>query len=1364
MIKNWKSHFQDISCIYRFPLDKPKENPSSTGITTYEFKLPRELYVQLKDFCETNNCTLFSVLYTAWSLLFSRFTGSHKTISGLHAPHLKGTENHVIPCLSSLLPDDSFLTKVHHNIDFFNMAEYKGVGLSQIFNTLDIDPTHKHHPFYQTQFSYYESIAPSPLADSKISIGKVPLDVDLKIYASSQDCTIVVYYASDILLASSIQRILKCYEKILTTVIRIPDQPMGTIDILPREERQKILVDWNDTAWDYPHQKTFHQLFEEQADKTPDTIALICEDQNITYRKLNEKANQLARHLRTQGIGPEVPVAIACDRSIEMIIGIFGVLKAGGAYVPMDPAYPQDRLTYMLEDTKATVLLTQSWIKDKIPTISSTVIELDLMDKFLEEYPTNNLEALSKSSNLAYIIYTSGSTGKPKGVMIENKSLVNYITWCSATYPANENKGSVIHAPLIFDMSITSLFFPLISGNCVHIMPPKYDPESLIEAYRRQDDYSFIKLTPSHLKLIEMSYDLKTLEKYHNYFILGGEELKYEHIAPWLELNPERVIFNQYGPTEATVACTLYVTSQKDQHYNSVPIGKPIWNTSFYILDEALRPVPIGVIGELYIGGDCLARGYLNLVDLTADRFISNPFMTEKDQKQNRNTRLYKTGDLCRYHEDGNIEYAGRIDHQIKIRGFRVELGEIESALLVNPTVQEGVVLVLEDESGDKQLVSYYVPKTNQMITPHELREFLKTALPDYMIPSFFVPLEFMPLSPNGKLNRKALPHPSDVDHQSNYVAARTPTEKMLVTIWQDILHLKHVGINDNFFEMGGDSLKVIRVLSRLKEHRQIEIPYRYFFDNPTIAALSYYLENNKAEKSLIPLIPVPRTQNIPLSFEQLSLLLDSIYISNLIYTIHLDGHLNYAAFEDALNDVVQRQEALRSAVIFPDNKQELPLQKIEEHVPITVSHMDLSAYTEHDKQMHINHLIETDKKKSFDLSKAPLFRCHLIKQKPREHLFIFTLHHLFFDLESLGILFRELSAFYRAKVTGAKVKLPPLPIQWADYTVWQWKYLQDSKLEENLSHWRHNLNNPPPELTLPIDYPRKYDNVPDIITALSRLQLILKIAGYFVNRDLVARALLINSFEGDQHSFEIPKAMSKALRRLSKQQNVTLYTTLLTAFYVLIYEYNPQDEIIIGSPFSNRGRVETEELIGYFINFLAFRTNLTGNPSFSQLLKRVKDVTLTAYDYPYAPWKQLLEHSVEQKDSFLLNMGRLMFNLEHPSFHNLDLEGIHSTKMPYENTYCECELVLIVREHEEDLSGCFKYRKNLFKKETVEQMSQRFISLLEVIIKNPDLTLSQLSFGDVTTDKLTDLPLEKPGVITIPQSGDITSSYSDKL
>jgi amino acid adenylation domain-containing protein len=634
------------------------------------------------------------------------------------------------------------------------------------------------------------------------------------------------------------------------------------------EEQRRILTQWNQTKRDYPQDKTMHQLFEGQVVKTPNNIAVIFKDQQLTYLELNTKANQLAHYLREQGVGPEVFVAIAVERSLEMIVGILGVLKAGGTYVPIDPSYPQERIQFMLEDTNAQLFLTQ---QDLLGRLARTAAEVFLLDKDQEElksHSESNPRCVAKPHHLAYVIYTSGTTGRPKGVLIEHKGVCARLAFWQTNDPLEKDDVFLHQASISFDASVEELFWPLTNGFPVVIAPStQYSHLDNLRTLISSHKVTFLQCTPSLLKMLLEHPNLEQLHSLRKVF-LSGEALPHSLKDEFFKKLPEAELKNVYGITETTVDTMIFSCKPSEKPYSSqfVPIGRPISNLQAYILDTVLNLVPIGAVGELHIGGDGLARGYLNRPDLTAEKFIENPFQTEGEKRHGENARLYKTGDLCRWLEDGNVEYVGRLDSQVKIRGFRIELGEIEAILLQHIQIKEAVVIAREDASGDKKLVGYLVlkkHKNQRTIETAELRNYLSTYLPDYMIPSVFVTLEVIPLTPNGKVDRKGLPAPGYQENQRAYATPRTAIEKALCEIWQNILNIESIGIYDNFFILGGHSLLATQAMSRLRSQYGIEISFTDFFESADIATLAQTIEmqkkKTKIENKILPLISIQR-------------------------------------------------------------------------------------------------------------------------------------------------------------------------------------------------------------------------------------------------------------------------------------------------------------------------------------------------------------------------------------------------------------------------------------------------------------------------------------------------------------------------
>ena len=671
----------------------------------------------------------------------------------------------------------------------------------------------------------------------------------------------------------TIERFTGHLTNILRQVLDNTGVQIRQLQILTDAERHHLTVALNDTRVDYPKGKCIHQLIEAQVARTPDAVAVVFEDERLNYRELNARANQLAHHLRALGVGADVKVGLLIEHSIEMVIGLLGILKAGGAYLPLDPSYPRERLSFMLADSQVRVLLTQQKLLASFPEHLAQVICLDADCELLTRESEENLSELANPANLAYVIYTSGSTGKPKGVMITHQGLVNYLTWGAGAYGLADGQGAATHSSIGFDLTITSLFSPLLAGKRVELVSAQYGIDALVNLLKTGRDFSLLKLTPSHLAVLSKQLNPQDAGGATRALIVGGEMLSSEMLGFWQTHAPGTRIINEYGPTETVVGCCVYEVERGRLITGGVPIGRPIANTQLYILDRQGQPVPAGVSGELYIGGDGLARGYSNKPALTAERFIPDPFSGTVGG------RLYQTGDLTRYLPDGNIEFVGRNDLQVKLRGFRIELGEIETALVQHGAVREAVVVALADErQGESQgsstrLVAYLVAEAEQAFAIADLRAFLSEQLPDYMIPAHFMVLDQMPLTANGKVDRQALPVADTTRGDSAaYVAPRRPAEELVAGMWSEILRVPRIGVHDNFFELGGHSLLATQVVSRVREVFGIELPLRGLFESPTVAGLAETIEGarlNGSQPVMPPLRRAERSAPLPLSFAQ---------------------------------------------------------------------------------------------------------------------------------------------------------------------------------------------------------------------------------------------------------------------------------------------------------------------------------------------------------------------------------------------------------------------------------------------------------------------------------------------------------------
>jgi amino acid adenylation domain-containing protein len=880
----------------------------------------------------------------------------------------------------------------------------------------------------------------------------------------------------------------------------------------------------------------------------------------------------LAEDLRSLGVGAEVLIGVCLERSLDLIVALLGILKAGGAYLPLDPAYPPERLAFMVQDSQAAIVLTQQNLVSKLPPDSNKII---CGDRGFNEPPSRQVrqggkeeKRLSvgvKGDNLAYVIYTSGSTGTPKGVAIEHSSAVTLLHWAKEVFTPAELAGVLAATSICFDLSVFELFVPLSWGGTVILA----ENILALPQLKAAEQVTLINTVPSAIAALCQTNSIPASVRSIN---LAGEALSPQLVQQLYEhSNVERVV-NLYGPSEDTTYSTYTVVERGAE---VITIGKPIANTQVYILDAQRKLVPVGVPGEIYLGGAGLARGYLHRTELTAQKFITNEF--------NSDSRLYKTGDLGRYLADGSIEFLGRIDHQVKIRGFRIELGEIETILNQHPAVCQVVVTAREDAPGEKRLVAYVVSK--QTVSIIELRDFLSTKLPEYMIPSAFVLLESLPLTPNGKLDRLALPQPESTRQElaQAFISSRNPVEEMLAGIWSQVLGVKEVGIYDNFFELGGHSLLATQVIQRSRQAFKIDLPLRCLFESPTVAKLAQKIATLRQQENYLdfPVQPVSRNQDLALSFAQQRLWFfeqleggSSIY--HLSVAVRLTGEIDISALEQSLNEIVKRHEILRTNFVVVDGQ---PVQVINPSLELKIS----VAASE----------------RPFDLSQAPLIRVSLVQESATESLMLLTMHHLIADGWSMGVFLQELATLYEAYSTGQSPQLPELPIQYADFALWQKQYLQGEVLATQLNYWKQQLKGELPVLDLPCDRPRPQ----------------------------------IQTFTGKKHSFLLPKTLTDALKTLSQQQGVTLFMTLLAAFQTLLYRYTNQEDILIGSPIANRNRREIESLIGCFANTLVLRTNLSGNPTFKQLLERVREVALGAYHHQDLPLRKLVEELQPQRN-----------------------------------------------------------------------------------------------------------------------------------
>ncbi|MDZ7342104.1 MAG: non-ribosomal peptide synthase/polyketide synthase, partial [candidate division KSB1 bacterium] len=1321
----WKQQLAGAPQRLELPTDRPRP-PVQTFNGSYKtFRLSESLSQAIKELCNREGTTLFMTLLAAFQTLMYRYSGQDDIAVG--SPIANRTRAELENIVGFFVNTLVFRTDLSGRPTFKELLQrvrnvalgayaHQDLPFEKLVDAIQPQRDLSHSPLFQVMF-VIQNVPGQPTNVSGVTISPVEnhsgtskFDLTMFMLEEGNNLAGALEYNTDLFDETTIDRMLRHFENLLAQVVAAPEMRIDQIPLLTAAERDRAIIEWNATHVDYPHHQFVHRLFESQVNQTPHAPAVVFGVEQLTYLELNQAANQLARHLRKLGVDRETLVGIYMERSLEVMVGMLGVLKAGAAYVPIDPSYPQERIAYMLEDAKVMVVLTQERLLGNLParltgypekTVNAgpapqlVTICLDCDWGSIANENDENLDVELTGENLAYVIYTSGSTGKPKGTMISHRSLMNYLFWCLKTYPLKEGRGALVHSSLAFDATITGLYAPLLVGHAVYLTPETKDIEIVARTLQEYRNFSLVKITPAHLKLLGQQVFPENAADLVKAFIIGGENLTTEHIAFWLKYAPATKLINEYGPTETVVGCMNYDTPHDFQKVGSVPIGSPIGNMQIYLLDQHLEPVPIGVAGEMFIGGVGVARGYLNRPELTAEKFIPDPFGQEPG------ARLYRTGDLARYLSDGNIEFLGRIDNQVKIRGFRIELGEIEAVLGQHPAIKENVVIDWQMEN-DVRLVAYIVPVGETMPSLEELRDFLKEKLPEYMIPAAFIQLDEIPLTANAKVDRRALPTPeiSRSDMKKEYVAPRTHTERELAKIWLDLIKIDRVGIHDTFFELGGHSLLATQLISRVREHFKVELPLITVFEAPTLSAFAERIERAKLAAGPLempPIEPIPRHPGVELelSFTQQRLwFLDQLDPGQSFYNIpssvRLKGKLNLLAFERSILEVIRRHEILRTRFAAVKGR---PIMVIAPEPDFSLPQVDLTMLSEAEREAEISRLANEDASRPFNLATGPLFRATLLKLADDEHVVLFTMHHIISDGWSVNILLQEMGILYNAFSQGQPSPLPELPIQYADYAHWLRNWLTGEVLENQLLYWKKKLANIPALLELPTDRPRP----------------------------------AIKTFNGSLRSFEISKDVSDKLYQLGQEHGVTLFMTLLAAFKTLLHRYAGQTDISVGTPIANRTRQEVENLIGFFANTLVLRTDLSGDPSFVELLKRVKGVCLGAYQNQDVPFEKLVEMIQPERDLSHTPLFQVMFVLQNNPQPSIETSDIQMIPIMAQSGTTQFDLTMSVEETGDGLGVVLEYNTDLFDGTTIDEMVAHFQVLLQGAVTQPEQPISLL-------------------------------------
>jgi amino acid adenylation domain-containing protein len=1305
----WKKHLEGVTQWGR--LSSPSAGRDARFKSRIELlKLPGPLFQALKRFGQREAVTLLMTLVAACGVLVYRYSRQENfALATAVSVRNRSEIKNFIGLLSNLIACNAGLTR---------QLTFKEL-LVRVKNSLTQGEAHRTAPFELALEQFPPSLALTqdalvPLiveaqsielprfaglsaSPFELGVAAVPAEVALSLNESAGEGVLRCAFNEAIFDSGSIKRALGHLQVIIQQVLDKPETAISAISILPAAELQQVVHEWNKTSKDYPSDEPYNKLFEQQVRRNPEAIAVRFGGSELTYKELNSRANQLAHYLHKSGIGPESLVAVHAERSIEFAVGLLAVFKSGAGYLPLDPGFPKERVAWMINNSRAQLVLTLGSLAGKLPAVSASVICLDdrrLASELACQDPNAAPHFVHSPDNLAYVIYTSGSTGTPKGVEITYRALLNHNCATKDAFGLRAPDRVLQFTPLSFDISIEEILPTWLAGAMVLFRNQEVlGSISKFLAFVEREAITVANLPTAYFHALAESLQALALPSTLRLMIIGGEKVSAEHWALWHKHSGNAQLMNAYGLTETTVTSTIFI-ADGNLARRSVPIGRPIANTMAYILDEALQPVPIGVAGELFIGGLGVARGYRNAPELTTPRFVVNPFVRGRKQF------LYRTGDLARFLPDGNIEFLGRLDDQVKLRGFRIQLGEIEAALCRHPAVSSAVVHALAYGDREERLVAYFVPAEGGFVSTGELINFLQKTLPEYMIPSAFVKMEALPLTANGKVDHKALPLPGTSRPALNqtFVAPRGDLEEKIARVWREVLHLDEVGVNDNFFDLGGHSLHAMQVMGRLGDALNLDLPVSNLFEAPTVAQLSAAITAcGPQTRSAVP-GPAPRKADdldLPLSFAQQRLwflhqLQPDMPLYNLPQAVRLSGRLNVGALEKTFKEIVRRHEVLRTTYQMRSGQ---PAQVISPATGVSIAWRDLTAMTAENRERKLRDAIIAEARKPFALESDLMLRATLLKLAPEEHMLLVTTHHIAADGWSVEVLWKEIASLYGAFLHGSSSPLPDLPIQYADFALWQHDWLKGETLETQLAYWRKQLQGAPALLELPLDRPRA----------------------------------ALQTYRGARHPIAIGAELTDSLRALAQAEGCTLFMTLLAGFESLLSRYAGAEDVVVGTVIANRNRPELEKLIGFFANTLVLRTNFSGDPTFREVLQRTRKTTLDAYAHQDLPFERLVEELQPARDRSYHPVFQVMLVLQNVPIPSQPLPGLALVPSDTDTGFSKFDLLLNIVETGAGLSGFIEYSTELFELPTIERMGGHLQTFLQDAVSRPDIELARL-------------------------------------
>lgn len=1279
----WLSVLERQLPVLEMPTDYARPAVRSFEGDTHQFELDAETSRALVRLSSETGTTLFMVLFTIYVVMLHKYSGQEDIVVG--TPIAGRTHEDLQPLIGMFVNtlairshpsgDKTFLTYLEEIKETtLVVLENQSYPFAELVEKVLEAPDKSRNPIFDTMFVLQNTeeaevnilglrLKPQP---SLRPVSKF----DLTFQASEEEGRLVcsIEYSTALYKQETIKRMAGHFKQLVSQVINHPKADLASLQMLTPEESALILSNFNGTEMEYARERTIHQLFEEQAVQTPNSVAVEFEGLRLTYRELNEKANSLARTLQSAGVVPDARVGIMVERSIEMIISILAILKAGGAYLPIDPDYPQERVQFMLEDSGAQIIVGHRRLLDSIQ-VKCKIVALD--DPHVYSKDMTNLESVSTPCHLAYVIYTSGTTGKPKGILTTNRNVVHFVH-ASKFLEISEEDRILQLSSFSFDGSIFDIFGTLLNGARLILIPQEsvLNIEKLAEQIERQQITRMVITTALFHLLVDTNLECL---RHMKSILVGGERASVSHVRKALNRLGPGIIKNIYGPTEATVFATYHDINEVDDNAISVPIGKPISNTSIYIVNERNGLQPIGMTGEICIAGDGIARGYLNRPDLTSEKFVDHPF--------SNGNRMYRTGDLGKWMPDGTIEYVGRRDDQVKIRGFRIELGEVEAQLLTIDSVREAFVIAQSDESGAQQLCAYVV--ADRELTGKELRSALSDKLPAYMIPSYFSQVAKMPLTTNGKVDRRALDDLAvSLQHDEEHVAPRTETETQVARIWQDVLGLpgNRIGVKDNFFEIGGHSLRASTLVSKLHKEMRIQLPLRDVFQYPTIEQMAETIKHRKhADYDTIPRIGKRNYYSVSSAQKRLYVLqqLEGGELNyNMPTALEVIGLIDRERLEAALQALIARHEPLRTSFHIVDGK---PVQRIHANTEFELACKELIG--ENTEEL-IRSFI-----RPFDLGQAPLLRAALVKLEPERHLLLLDMHHIISDGTSVAVITEELTQLYAGNT------LLPLQLQYKEYAAWQQTSLRTETIKQQEQFWMKQFTGEIPVLNLPTDFPRP----------------------------------ALRSYSGGCVNFLLDEEMTRNVKRLARQTNTTIYMVLVSIYGLLLSKLSNQEEVIVGTPVAGRSQADTARMVGMFVNTLALRMSPSANQSFAGYLQVVKQSVLGALEHQDYPFEELVQRVAPPRELSRNPIFDAMFILQNMENAELALDGASLRQHHFDYSAAKFDVTLSITETDNGLHGNMEYASALFAKDTADRWISCYIELLRQAISNPDMEVRSM-------------------------------------